>query len=560
MPRFLTFGILAVILACGAVLAQDVRPFPKSHTQRDIEGWTVHIDDRLLAGSDKALGDHALRLLANRLYDIKIVVPADKVARLQKVPIWIDVSHGKLRPAQYHPSAGWLKSNGYSEELAKCVHIPVAADFASTEHQCVQPWSVLHELAHAYHDQVLGFDHAEIKAAWERFRDSGKYKRTLHINGRKVAHYALTNPMEFFAEMTEAYFGQNDFFPFNRAELQHEEPEIYALLTTIWGPPPKDEKQRPVKVFILAGQSNMEGKAKVSVLDYQIGQPATADLFKPLKKDGKWVERDDVWIKYLGEKGRLTVGYGSPKCIGPELGFGMVVGDHYREQVLLIKTAWGGRSLYRDFRPPSAGLPPDEILDRMLADLKKRKADATLDDVRKPFGASYRAMFDEVNGTLADLKKHFPGYAGQGHELAGFVWFQGWNDMIDANATAEYTANLTHFINDVRKDLKSPRLPFVVGQMGIDGKNAGANIQKFRAAQAAVLDVPEFKGNVAVVKTDLFWDTEAEAIFKKGWRENLAEWNKVGSDFPYHYLGSPRSMYRIGRAFGDAMLDLRDRK
>jgi alpha-galactosidase len=541
----------------NAADGQDVRPSPKSHTQRDIEGWTVHIDDRLLAGADKALGDRALRLLANRLYDIKLVVPADKVAVLQKVPIWLDCSHGKLRPAQYHPSAGWLKSNGYSEALAKCVHIPVAADFASVNHQRTQPWSVLHELAHAYHDQVLGFDNAEIRAAWERFRDSGKYKSTLHINGSKSPHYALTNPMEFFAEMTEAYFGHNDFFPFNRAELQREEPAIYDLLTTIWHGPPKNDKTGSVKVFILAGQSNMEGKAKVSVLEYQIGQPATAELFKSLKKGGNWIERDDVWIKYFAEKGRLTIGYGSPKCIGPELGFGMVVGDHYKEPVLLIKTAWGGRSLYRDFRSPRAGLPPADVLDNMLADLKKRKPDATLDDVKSPFGASYRAMLDEVNGTLADMKKHFPDYAGQGYELAGFVWFQGWNDMVDAKATAEYTTNLTHFINDVRKDLKARALPFVVGEMGVGGKNAGANTERFRAAQAAVLEVPAFKGNVAVVKTDLYWDTEAEAIFKKGWRENLDTWNKVGSDYPFHYLGSPRTMYQIGRAFGDAMLELR---
>ncbi len=246
MKQFLAV-LLLVALSQGLICAQDGSPLPRSHTRRDIEGWTVHIDDRLLAGPDKALGDHALRLLANRLYDIKIVVPADKVARLQKVPIWIDASHGKLRPAQYHPSAGWLKGHGYSESLARCVHIPVAASFASAEHQRVQPWSVLHELAHAYHDQVLGFDHAEIRAAWERFRDSGKYKSVLHINGKKVPHYGLTNPMEFFAEMTESYFGHNDFFPFNRAELQREEPAIFELLTTIWGPDPKAKKPGPEK-------------------------------------------------------------------------------------------------------------------------------------------------------------------------------------------------------------------------------------------------------------------------------------------------------------------------
>jgi hypothetical protein len=313
----------------------------------------------------------------------------------------------------------------------------------------------------------------------------------------------------------------------------------------------------PIKVFILAGQSNMEGKAKVSLLEYQIKQPATRDFFKHLQKDGRWIERDDVWIKYLGVKSNLTVGYGSPKSLGPELEFGLLVGDHYREQVLLIKTAWGGRSLYRDFRSPSAGLPAMEVLEKMLADRKKQKADATLDDIKKPFGATYRAMLDDVHETLTNLKKYFPDYAGQGYELAGFIWFQGWNDMIDAVATSEYTANLTHFINDVRKDLKSPKLPFVVGQMGVDGMKADANVKKFKAAQTAVMDVADFKGNVALVKTDVHWDLEADAVYRKGWRENLEEWNKVGSDYPYHYLGSVKTMCRIGRAFGEAVLELR---
>jgi alpha-galactosidase len=317
------------------------------------------------------------------------------------------------------------------------------------------------------------------------------------------------------------------------------------------------ERPKPVKVFILAGQSNMEGKAKVALMDYQAGQPATRDLYRDLRKDDKWLVRDDVWIKFLDRKGKLTVGFGSPGCIGPELGFGQVVGDRYEEQVLLIKTAWGGKSLYRDFRPPSAGLPRQEVLDKMLADLRKRNPDATLDDVKKPFGASYRAMLDEVNATLADLKKHFPDYAGQGYELAGFIWFQGWNDMINADCTAEYTTNLAHLIRDLRKDFKSPRLAFVVGQMGVGGVDADGNVKKFKAAQTAVMDIPEFKGNVAVVKTDVYWDKEADAVFKKGWRENLEEWNKVGSDYPYHYLGNPRTMLGIGRALGTAVLELR---
>ena len=332
---------------------------------------------------------------------------------------------------------------------------------------------------------------------------------------------------------------------------------VLSLLVSIAMLPTAQSAERPIKVFILAGQSNMEGKAKVSLLDYQAEQPATRELYKPLRKDGKWIERDDVSIKFLDRKGKLTVGYGSPKCIGPELGFGTVVGDRYDERVLLIKTAWGGRSLQRDFRSPSAGFPPAKILEAMLADLKKRKSDATMDDVKKPFGVSYRAMLDEVNATLADPKKHFPDFAGMEAEIAGFIWFQGWNDMISADATAEYTANMIHFIDDVRKDLKRPKLPFVIGQMGIDGLKPGTGVVKFKDAQAAVLKEERFDGNVALVKTDLFWDTDAEAVFKMGWRENIDEWNKVGSDFPYHYLGSGKTMLAIGTAFGDAVLELR---
>jgi alpha-galactosidase len=337
---------------------------------------------------------------------------------------------------------------------------------------------------------------------------------------------------------------------------------LLVVLTLLWLPGVLGAADGPVpvKVFILAGQSNMEGKAKLSLLEYQAKQPATRDLFKHLRMGGKWIERDDVWIKFLDRKGKLTVGFGSPRCIGPELGFGWMVGDHYKGQILLIKTAWGGRSLYRDFRSPSAGLPPMAVLEKLLAEQQKRKPETTLDDVKKRFGASYRAMLDEVNTTLANLKKHFPGYADQGYELAGFIWFQGWNDMISADHTAQYTVNLTHFIKDVRKDLKAPSLPFVIGEMGVDGPRPDANVKRFKAAQAGVLDVKEFKGNVALVKTDVFWDNEADAVFRKGWREHEEEWNKVGSDYPFHYLGSAKTMLRIGTAFGEAVIDLRGEK
>jgi hypothetical protein len=235
------FATLALALFAIPQPADAQKPEPAkptSHTKRDVEGWTVHVDDRLLEKENEALGQRCLRLLSNQLYSITLVVPEEKLKRLRKVPLWLDLTHGKLKVAQYHPGADWLIKNGYSRELAKCVHFPDASDFVDVKFQRAQPWAVLHELAHAYHDQVLGFNHPEVKSAWQKLVDGGKYKSVLHANGRQRPHYALTNQMEFFAEMTEAYFGQNDFFPFNSAELQREEPEIFALLRKLWGPLP----------------------------------------------------------------------------------------------------------------------------------------------------------------------------------------------------------------------------------------------------------------------------------------------------------------------------------
>jgi hypothetical protein len=392
----------------------------------------------------------------------------------------------------------------------------------------------------------LSAEEWEVAALAERIADRGSEK-CLAIVRRQVYNRAVS---------------PCDRFPSKHHQERRMNRSLFliAVLLALPGVVRAGAKPKPVKVFILAGQSNMEGKAKMTLLDFQATQPARRPLYAHLRKDGQWIQRDDVWIKFLDRKGKLTVGYGSPKCIGPELGFGTVVGDHYEEPVLLIKTAWGGRSLYRDFRPPSAGLPAQRVLDKMLADQRKRKPETTLDEIKKSFGASYRAMLDEVNTTLADLKSSFPDYAGQGYELAGFVWFQGWNDMINADATTEYTANLRHFINDVRKDLKSARLPFVIGQMGVDGDKPSTQVKQLKDAQAAVLDVAAFQGNVALVRTDQFWDAEADAVFKKGWRQHLDEWSKVGSDYPYHYLGSGKTMLHIGQAFGEAVLELRGEK
>ena len=162
------------------------------------------------------------------------VVPAGPLERLQRVVLVLDLSHGELTSMQYHPSADWLAEHGYDTNLARCVHIPVATDLPTPRNIREQPWVVLHELAHAYHDQVLGFDDPRIRAAYEAFRRGGHGDQALLHDGTRTRHYGLTDPKEFFAEMTEAFFGSNDFQPFNRAELRTTEPAICDLLESVW--------------------------------------------------------------------------------------------------------------------------------------------------------------------------------------------------------------------------------------------------------------------------------------------------------------------------------------
>ncbi|CAN5823324.1 metallopeptidase [soil metagenome] len=215
---------------------------PTAYTTRQIEGWNVRVDDRLLQGGNAATGDRALRLLAAKLVAITVVVPETALAKLRSITLQIDLDYGGLRPMQYHPDVGWLKKNGYSEALVKCVHIPEVKGFLSPFENRRMPWVILHELTHAYHDQVLGFEEPRIKAAWERFCASGKYKSVLTSPGTMREHYGLTNQKEFFAEMTESYFGSNDFYPFVAGELKQAEPEIFALLNDIWGSEPGSQK------------------------------------------------------------------------------------------------------------------------------------------------------------------------------------------------------------------------------------------------------------------------------------------------------------------------------
>jgi alpha-galactosidase len=388
---------------------------------------------------------------------------------------------------------------------------------------------------------------------------------------------------------------------------------------------------KKLRVFILAGQSNMEGPASITTFDYIGDDPATAPLLKRMRgEDGKPRVCDHVWISYLtgaGDKnfeitGKLTAGYGSMwgqdptrpgDKIGPEFTFGLTMDAALDEPVLIIKAAWGGKSLHTDFRPPSAG--PYELNDFQRKLYYGPKGHGVPEDMEKwlaqkkqDTGHYYRLMMEHVKKVLADPKKVIPDYdAAQGFELAGFVWLQGWNDMVDGHVYpnhnqpdrfALYSELLAHFIRDVRKDLNAPKMPFVIGVRGVGGlKDESVYMLAFRRAMAAPAALPEFKGNVVAVETAPFWSEELGAIdkkhqqvrqmryyldskhkdyanadgkmteeqkreFMKKYEASLitpaeaALWKRGASNAGYHYLGCAKTFARMGKAFAEANLKL----
>jgi alpha-galactosidase len=277
------------------------------------------------------------------------------------------------------------------------------------------------------------------------------------------------------------------------------------------GGKPRQEFKGPVKVFILAGQSNMEGHGGVRTLDRLGEHPTHGHLLRKIRRDdGSFVVRDDVFVSYqkADEKIQrpLSVGMGAwgADWFGPELMFGIEMGDYFKEPVLLIKTCWGGHSLYGNFRPPSAGKPayetgykPEEI------------------------GASYHNMVKEVRECLAHLDTDFPQLKGLKTEICGFVWFQGWNDMcqpgddIRQQVYDEYCPNFVHLVQDLRAEFKLPNLPVVMGELGVGGEKADKNMLDFRAGQAKIATCPELKGSLGYLRTAPFWYPELDELPQK---------------------------------------------
>ncbi len=366
---------------------------------------------------------------------------------------------------------------------------------------------------------------------------------------------------------------------------------------------------KPLKVYILCGQSNMEGHAQTSTFPAVAKDPKTKGLYdKMVGADGKAVTLDDVWIAYsygnfsgdpVGKRsGKLTAGFGSQHHIGtgkigPEFTFGITMRELQGEPILLIKDAWGGKSLMVDFRPPSAGEPEDEK--------QKEKA-----------GVYYKLLIEHVREVLADPKAVYPDYnAKEGLELAGFVWFQGFNDFVGSYPRvdpgkgkksvkdySEYSRLLACFMRDVRKDLNAPKLPFVIGVMGVGGEaqNVG-NTAAFRKAMAAPAETDEFKGSVANVFTGKYWPTELDSVeakvtavkkvfhkrgqqvkkmegderkqaqdqlraemaaaMDKAWSEEDKWLLKNGrSNAGFHYYGSAKFFAQTGQAFAEALVEM----
>lgn len=245
--KTLILPLLFLVALLGAgVIAQpdrketDRRPAEKGvlfdPVVKNIEGWTVHVDPALLEGEHAAMGGRALRMLADHLNRISLLVEGEPLEKLKKCEIWIEHRHPALGAMQYHPNEGWLRSHGHDPRLTKKVHIPRAEALLSRGQLIKHPAVVLHELSHAYHDQVLGFGYGPIVDSYNKAMEEGTYEKVLLYTGQMVKHYGATNHKEYFAEGTEAYFYRNDFYPFVRAELKEHDSTLHDALEKIWGP------------------------------------------------------------------------------------------------------------------------------------------------------------------------------------------------------------------------------------------------------------------------------------------------------------------------------------
>ncbi len=265
------------------------------------------------------------------------------------------------------------------------------------------------------------------------------------------------------------------------------------------------------------------------------------------------VVSDRVYINSIADgnvkSGKLGVGYGGGKNkLGPEYGFGLSIAEKIKGPILLIKTSWGGKSINYDFRPPSVG---EYQLD------EKQKSGGKAEQIKKNASLNYRLMNESIRKVLGNLKENHPDYnSDAGHEIAGFVWFQGFNDQFSPDFRNNYKDNMIAFIKDIRKEYKVPNMPFVIGVLGtgVTAEKVGENQVSLGQREAA--KAPEFKGNVMSVESYKDYSLFSNEVYQKGWAKHYHEWDTVGSDRPYHYLGSGGFFVRLGDSFASAMCEM----
>lgn len=231
--------LIFLFLAIFGIAAHGEVDQTRAYQTNTVEGWRIIINKELLKETEAT--NRALELLREQLREIVRVVRGPAVTKLQQITLWFSPPYAGVGPkAEYHPGAGWLRDNHRDEAMEKGVEFTNIRIFEAETKR--MPNFALHELAHAYHDRFLtnGFANDEIKAAYERAKSSGRYDRVERWNGAGRTNtfersYAMVNPMEYFAESTEAYFSRNDFFPFTREELIKHDPEMAQLLSKLWG-------------------------------------------------------------------------------------------------------------------------------------------------------------------------------------------------------------------------------------------------------------------------------------------------------------------------------------
>lgn len=222
---------LALLLATSAFALPHQEPEFPVYVERSMRGFTVQVDAEL-AAEDSELGREVLELLDFKLYETRRVLPEAAMKELEKVVIWMDVDDPNVPGGVYHPSRKWLEANKRNPEMAGCVQFGNARNFLAWSFD--QPSMLIHELAHAYHHQVIGYGEEGIVGAFRKAHESGSYDSVLRNSGRTEKAYAMNNAKEYFAELSEAWFGVNDFYPFVKAELRVHDEEGFDVVRRAW--------------------------------------------------------------------------------------------------------------------------------------------------------------------------------------------------------------------------------------------------------------------------------------------------------------------------------------